>query len=579
MRCGQGLEVHEAGGPDVHALRLRRTVGDDVAAELTPGALDRGVDLALGHLESLGEDLEVVDQRFHGLVDAGPGRRGDLLVLDAVLTGRHLVEHLVEDANRLTDLVQPDRVAVEAVPVGPDDDVEVDLVVAEVRLVAAEVPRVAGRAEDGPGRPEGERLLGGDHADALQPSPPDRLAGHERVELRQTVGQRLEGAQQVVTPSIGQVGRDAAGPDVVVVHPQSGDDLEEPQQLLALAPAVQHHADRAEVHAVGGHEEHVRREPVDLAHQHADPLGPLGHLDLEQLLGGERERELGEQRCGVVHPGHVGGALEVGELLARLLHAGVEVADHRLGPGDQLAVELEHDPQHAVGRRVLGTHVHDHPLADTLVGGLLVPRAGLGLGLGHAQHRVVAGQVDERGVHGLEVGDRRLAGRDVVTGGRSIASCGAPNRAIACSSGRRCALELHRDATDVVVRAQRVALPLVGHEDPGVVGMAVERDPEQVPRLALVVLDPGVEPEDGRARSDRTPAPGPGGGCGPARCGSGTGRPPRTVRRSRRGAGRGSTRSGPGSRRRTGRRTPSSRRRGSPRRPTGSCSRSGCRTT
>ena len=53
---------------------------------------------------------------------------------------------------------------------------------------------------------------------------------------------------------------------------------------------------------------------------------------LEQLLDGEGEHQLVEQRRRVVHAGDVGGALEVGEVLARLLHAGVEVADDRLGP-------------------------------------------------------------------------------------------------------------------------------------------------------------------------------------------------------------------------------------------------------
>ena len=65
-------------------------------------------------------------------------------------------------------------------------------------------------------------------------------------------------AQHVVAPAVGQVGGDAAGADVVVVHPQAGDLLEEAQDLLALAPAVEHHRHGAEVHAVGGQEQQVR---------------------------------------------------------------------------------------------------------------------------------------------------------------------------------------------------------------------------------------------------------------------------------------------------------------------------------
>src|SRR5690606_29488635 len=62
------------------------------------------------------------------------------------------------------------------------------------------------------------------------------------------------------------------------------------------------------------------------------------------------------------------------------------------------------------------------------------------------------------------------------------------------------ALELHRDGADGMVLAQRVALPVLGHEDPGQVGMADELDPEHVVHLALEGLGPGVDLEQRRAR-------------------------------------------------------------------------------
>ena len=96
--------------------------------------------------------------------------------------------------------------------------------------------------------------------------------------------------------------------------------------------------------------------------QHADPHGPRRQLEAEQLLGGQAEHQLVEDRRGVVHAGDVGAALEVGERLARLLHAGVQVADDRLGAQHGLAVELEHEAQHAVGAGVLRPHVDDHGL-------------------------------------------------------------------------------------------------------------------------------------------------------------------------------------------------------------------------
>src|SRR5690606_5925923 len=62
-------------------------------------------------------------------------------------------------------------------------------------------------------------------------------------------------------------------------------------------------------------------------------------------------------------------SLQERQLLTGLLHAGVQVADDRLAPADDLALELHLETQHAMGGRVLGAHVEDHQL---LVGHLVV---------------------------------------------------------------------------------------------------------------------------------------------------------------------------------------------------------------
>ena len=152
-----------------------------------------------------------------------------------------------------------------------------------------------------------------------------------------------------------------------MVHPQAGDHLEQAQHLFTLAPAVEHHRHRADVHAVGRLEQQVRRHAVDLRHHHADPLRALGHLDVEETFDREAVDELVRERRRVVHARDVGAALHVRELLARLLHAGVQVADDRLDAQDLFGVELHHESQHAVRRRVLRTHVDDHGVAELVL--------------------------------------------------------------------------------------------------------------------------------------------------------------------------------------------------------------------
>ena len=89
------------------------------------------------------------------------------------------------------------------------------------------------------------------------------------------------------------------------------------------------------------------------ADEDADVLGAARDLDVEQLLEGHDRRPLAEQRADVLERVEVADGLVVVGVLAQLLDAAVEVAEHRVEVDDLLAVELEDDPQHAVGRRVL----------------------------------------------------------------------------------------------------------------------------------------------------------------------------------------------------------------------------------
>ena len=180
------------------------------------------------------------------------------------------------------------------------------------------------------------------------------------VVFSKATGEHVENTQNAVAPSVGKIGSNAAGTDVVVVHAEASDFLKEAKRLFAFTPSVKHHRHCTEVHAVGGHEEKVRRNAIHLGHEHADPDRTFRDFDIEQLFDSKREGKFGEQRRCVIHTRHVGGALQVSEFFTRALHACMEVADDRLTTKNGLALEFEHETQHAMSRRMLRTHVDDH---------------------------------------------------------------------------------------------------------------------------------------------------------------------------------------------------------------------------
>ena len=62
-------------------------------------------------------------------------------------------------------------------------------------------------------------------------------------------------------------------------------------------------------------------------------------------------------RGDVVHPVGDEHDLRPVAVLAQLLDAAVQIADHDVAVDDALAVEPQHDPQHAVRARMLRPHV------------------------------------------------------------------------------------------------------------------------------------------------------------------------------------------------------------------------------
>ena len=153
---------------------------------------------------------------------------------------------------------------------------------------------------------------------------------------------------------------DPADPEVVEQQPLPGDRGEHLGDLVALDEAPQDRGQAAEVERHPAHEQGVRQDPVELARQHPDVLGAARHLDVQEVLERHHRRPLAEQRADVLERVHLAVDVVVVRVLAQLLDAAVEVAEDRVEVDDLLAVDLEHDPQHAVRGRVLGPHVDEH---------------------------------------------------------------------------------------------------------------------------------------------------------------------------------------------------------------------------
>ena len=172
----------------------------------------------------------------------------------------------------------------------------------------------------------------------------------------------------------------------------------------------------------------MRIQPGQLGQQHAQPLRFLGNLQRQQPLHGQAIAEVVGHRAEVVDPVGQRNNLLIKLGLAGLLDAGMQVADLRVEPDHDLAVDLHHQAQNSVHRRVLRAHIQHH---------VLIVRA-----FGHGASRM-----------GMPIVSAHLA------------------------------IPLHR-----IVLAQRMPLPVVRHHDAAQVGMPLEAYAEEVEDLALIKI-------------------------------------------------------------------------------------------
>ncbi len=163
------------------------------------------------------------------------------------------------------------------------------------------------------------------------------------------------------------------------------------------------------------------------AKMRAHPARAPRHLELEQLLERHVQRLLVGHRRDVVVLVDDRGDLHVRELLAELLDRAVQVADVRRRLDDDLAVEEQVHPEHAVRRRVLRPEVQQHQLGF----GVVADRAG---GADRPAARTVLGaaRLTSMGGAGRRTGSPSAAGDPP----RSRASSGGADRG-GPRSGRR----------------------------------------------------------------------------------------------------------------------------------------------
>lgn len=140
-------QMGEPGGADLAPIGALTSVAHDENAHFALGRFDGAVRFTGRDGVSLGVEEEMMDEGLHVFFHGGARRRRNFVVFDPDGAGRHFVQALIDDAEALSELFHAAEVAVVAVSVHPDRNVEFYLVVGVIWLGFPYVPGYTGPAK------------------------------------------------------------------------------------------------------------------------------------------------------------------------------------------------------------------------------------------------------------------------------------------------------------------------------------------------------------------------------------------------------------------------------------------------
>ena len=150
---------------------------------------------------------------------------------------------------------------------------------------------------------------------------------------------------------------------------RAGEQLEKIVKFFALGERVEEDRHRAEIERHRAKSHQVRGNARGFTANGAYRFSARRDFPAHQFFHGERVSHVVRKRREIIEPVSVRDKLVVLHVLGDFLVAAMQKTNVRSSLGNDLAIELEHQPQHAVRGRMRWPHVEHHLLADVGVAG------------------------------------------------------------------------------------------------------------------------------------------------------------------------------------------------------------------
>ena len=150
-------------------------------------------------------------------------------------------------------------------------------------------------------------------------------------------------------------------------EPGARQEFEQVIKLFALGERVKEDRHRAEIERHRAEPEEMRGNARCFAANRADRFSARRNFPAHQFFDRERVGHIIREWREIIEPIGIRHELIVLHVLGDLLVAAMEKTDIGRGFGDDLAIQLQHEPQNAVRGRMRRPHVKHHLLTDIVL--------------------------------------------------------------------------------------------------------------------------------------------------------------------------------------------------------------------
>src|SRR3989304_5207010 len=238
------LQVHKGRRPDLYPEWPLSPIAYDIETKFPLGGLDRRVDLTLGGLKPMRDQLEVVDKGLHVCGDILSGRRDKLRDIGIYRPLRHLFQGLGNNLVGLPHLFYPHHVSVKAVSILACRHLEIKPVIDKIGRVLPDIPLHSGPSQRRAGKAKVYGILCGYNPDTLVSPKPDPVSCQELFILIHPLWAYLNKVPALFFKTGREVSPHPADLHVVVSESRTAEHLKEVQYHLPLSEGIKDEGDR-----------------------------------------------------------------------------------------------------------------------------------------------------------------------------------------------------------------------------------------------------------------------------------------------------------------------------------------------